>query len=123
MSHVYLVIFQYHEPISREQFADGVIEDFESTTGVFIEANSAEAALTWCKSVAQELLCRCNRNSFLNWESFGYSCWIEPQPEKSPWSHCLSFFPHVRAGEFPNVDAMTSAAYLRWQNNLGTPVA
>jgi len=44
MAHEYLVIFQYHEPEPRQLFERGVIEDYESTTGVFIAAESAEDA-------------------------------------------------------------------------------
>lgn len=52
MSHEYLVIFQYHEPEPLQLFERGVIEDYESTTGVFITAASEEEALNWCKAIA-----------------------------------------------------------------------
>jgi len=119
MSHEYLVIFQYHEPEPRQLFERGVIEDYESTTGVFIEAESAEGALTWCEVIAQELLWRCNDDRSLNWKHLGYTRWIEPNPEESSWLHCLDFFQHVHVGEMPNVDAMGTSAYLRWQEDHG----
>lgn len=43
MTHEYLVIFQYHEPEPRQLFERGLIEDYESSTGVFIKAESAAA--------------------------------------------------------------------------------
>src|SRR5262249_7048195 len=85
----YLVMFQYHEPESLQLFERGVIEDYESTTGVFITANSAEEALIWCNAIAQEVLWRCNDDRSLDWQQSGYSCWIESDPETSSWSHCL----------------------------------
>lgn len=66
MSHEYLVIFQYHGPEPRRLFERGVIEDFESTTGVFIKAETAEEALIWCEAIAQALLRRCNDDISLN---------------------------------------------------------
>lgn len=97
MSHEYLVIFQYHEPEPLQLFERGVIEDYESTTGVFITAASEEEALNWCKAIAQALLCHCNDDRSLDWTRFGHSCWIEPDPGKSTWGHCLDFF-SARAG-------------------------
>lgn len=116
MSHEYLVIFQYHEPEPLRLFELGVTEDYESTTGVFINAATAEEALIWCETIAQALLRRCNDDISLNWKQLGHRCWIEPDPEKSPWGHCLSFFLHVQAGEMPNIHAMGTPAYIRWQD-------
>ncbi|MBN6727858.1 hypothetical protein [Burkholderia multivorans] len=119
MSHEYLVIFQYHEPEPLQLFERGVIEDYESTTGIFITAASEEEALNWCKAIAQALLCHCNDDRSLDWTRFGYSCWIEPGPGKSTWGHCLDFFQHVQVDEMPDVDAMSTAAYTRWQSKRG----
>jgi hypothetical protein len=115
MAHEYLVIFQYHEPEPRQQFERGVIEDYESTTGVFIAAESADDALFWGEAIAQEVLWRCNDDRSLDWKHSGYTCWIESDPDISSWSHCLGFFQHVRIGEMPNVDAMGTDAYVSWQ--------
>ncbi len=115
MAHEYLVIFQYHEPEPRQLFERGVIEDYESMTGVFIAAESAEDALIWCEAIAQEVLSCCNNDRSIAWKQLGYSCRIESDPDTSPWSHCLGFFQHVRVGEMPNVDAMGTNAYVLWQ--------
>ncbi|MEM5406152.1 hypothetical protein [Paraburkholderia unamae] len=115
MAHEYLVIFQYHEPEPRQLFERGVIEDYESMTGVFIAAESAEDALIWCEAIAQEVLWRCNDDRSIDWKQLGYSCWIEPDPDTSSWSHCLGFFQHVGVSEMPNVDAMGTNAYVIWQ--------
>lgn len=116
MTHEYLVIFQYHEPEPRQLFERGAIEDYESSTGVFIKAASAEEALIWCEAIAQELFRQCNDDRTLDWKHLGYSSCVETTPEKSPWGHCLSFFPRVHVGEMPNVDAMGTAAYVRWED-------
>lgn len=52
MTREFLVIFQYHEPEPRQLFERGVVEDYESTTGVFIAADSADDALIWCEAIA-----------------------------------------------------------------------
>lgn len=115
MTREFLVIFQYHEPEPRQLFERGVVEDYESTTGVFIVADSADDALIWCEAIAQEVLWRCNDDRSLDWKHLGYSRWIESDPDTSSWSHCLDFFQHVRVGEMPNFDAMGADAYARWQ--------
>ena len=119
MAHEYLVISQCHESEPRELFERGQIGDYESSTGAFIEAGSAEDALIWCKVIAQELLRRVNDDRSSDWKRVGYSCWIESTPETSPWGHCLSFFQHVRVDELPNIDAMSTVAYIRWQGDDG----
>jgi hypothetical protein len=121
MTHEYLVIFQYHEPEPRQLFERGLIEDYESTTGVFIKAASAEEALVWGEAIAQELLLRCNGDGSLDWKDFGYSCWIEANPDKSSWRHCLDFFQHVQVREMPNTEAMGTSAYINWQGDQSLP--
>lgn len=97
MAHEYLVIFQYREPEPLQLFERGVAEDYESTTGVFINAESDEEALIWSGAIAQERLRYCNGDRSLDWKYMGYTNWIESNPEKLPWSHCLSFFSMPRS--------------------------
>lgn len=52
--------YRYHGPEPRQLFERGAIEDYESTTGVFIKAASAVEALIWCEAIAQEFLRQCN---------------------------------------------------------------
>ena len=110
----YLVGIMYHEPESFALWNRGVIEDYESSTGLFITADTAEDAIRWGEEVAHALLRHANNDSALDWNGFGYFCWVEESPRDSGWGHCLGFFQHVRAGEWPDLSRMTTAAYSRW---------
>jgi hypothetical protein len=110
----FLVGVMFHEPEPFAQWNRGLIEDYESSTGLFVDADSAADALVWGEQVGQVLLRYVNRDGTLDWSALGYHCWLEEAPEKSGWGHCLSFFQRVRVGELPNLEQMTSAAYARW---------
>lgn len=112
----YLVGLMYHDVESFALWKRGVTEDYESTTGLFIEADSETDALKWGGIVADELLRHVTREPSLTCDRFGYECWIEQDPQKSHWRHCLDFFQHVRCGQMPVLDRMTSDAYVKWQN-------
>ena len=114
MSIEFLIIFQYHEPEPFRLFEQGDIEEYESSTGVYIEAETAEHAHEWGEFVAGELLRHCNANRALEWKRFGYPCWIETTPEESPWNNCLGFFQRIQAGQLPELDEMDTAAYQCW---------
>lgn len=111
----FLVGIMYHEPEAFDQWKRGLIEDYESSTGLFIEADTSAEAIAWGERVGEALLRHVNNDDSLIWKSFGYFCWVEESPETSCWSHCLSFFLRVRAGEIPNLDQMGTVAYSRWQ--------
>ncbi len=110
----YLVGLLYHEPDRYELYERGIVEDCESSTGIFIYAESAEDAVAWGDAIAEKLLQRCNGDDSLNWRKLGYYCWVEPSPTSCHWSHCLAFFQRVQVGEWPNLDAMGTAAYVKW---------
>ena len=59
----------------------------------------------------------------VSWRALRYAHWIEPDPESSSWKHCLSFFPKVRVGEFPDFARMTTKAYVDWSKEHGLPDA
>jgi hypothetical protein len=114
--HEYLVGLMYHDSESFALWKRGIAEDYESTTGLFIEAESEVDALKWGGVVAVELLRHVTLEPSLTCEQFGYECWIEPDPQTSSWSHCLDFFQHVHCGQMPVLEKMTSDAYAKWQN-------
>ena len=90
------------------------MEDYESSTGVFIDAPSAEGALAWGETIAAALFRHVNHDPSLDWKGFGYFAWIEPSPATSAWKHCLGFFPRVAVGTMPDFDRMGADAYQEW---------
>lgn len=117
----YLIGMMFHEPEPFAQWNRGLIEDYESSTGLFIEAPSAPEVIAWGEQVAQALLRRVNYDDSLDWKSFGYFCWLEESPETSCWNHCLDFFLRVRVSQMPDLEQMGTAAYVRWQEKQSAP--
>ena len=117
----FLIGMVYHEPEAWRLRTAGVLEDYESSTGIFIEADCKKEALAWGEQVAQELMRRVNHDPAIAWHEFGYFCWVEASPGTSPWSHCLTFFQCVAVGVHPDYDAMGTAAYARWCELHGLP--
>ena len=113
----YLVGICYHEPEAWQLFQKGIIEDYESSTAVFIEADSESEAIQWGEKIAEIFHGRMNEDSTLDWSAL-YNCWIE-DIETSSWVHCFSFFQTVRVGELPDLDSMGTIAYEKWliENN------
>jgi hypothetical protein len=91
-----------------------LLEDHESSTGLFIDAYAAAEAVAWGQHVGQALLRYVNHDDSLNWKMLGYFCWVEESPRESCWSHCLDFFLRVRFGEMPSLEHMGTDAYRRW---------
>ena len=112
----YLVGFCYHEPGAYEMAQRGLMEDYESSTGVFVEAASAEDALAWGEHVGEALFRHVNRDPSLDWRGFGYFAWIEETPETCAWKHCLGFFQRVAVGTMPDFDRMGADAYQEWMD-------
>ena len=110
----YLVGLMFHEPESFALWNKSLIEDYESSTGLFVQADSAAEAIAWGEEVGEALLRYVNHDETLNWSAFGYYSWLEESPQKSDWGHCLRFFQHVQVGELPDLAMMTTAAYSRW---------
>ena len=112
----YLVGLMYHEPKSYQMWLDGVMEDYESSTGIFIEANSEGDALKWSESIASKLFQQLNPKEDKEWKEFKYSNWVESDPTSCAWNHCLDFFQRVRVGELPDFSKMGTGAYSRWMS-------
>jgi hypothetical protein len=51
----YLVGIVYHDPESWKCWKSGIIEDYESSTGVFIIAGSEQDAIQWGEKIAEKL--------------------------------------------------------------------
>jgi hypothetical protein len=116
----YLVGMKYHTPEGWDRYRLGIdVWNYESSTGIFINAPTSNAAIAWGEKIAEALFRRVNSDDTLDWKRFGYRCWIEKSPDTSHWKHCLSFFQRIKVGEWPDFEAMGSAAYIRWANENG----
>lgn len=108
----YLIGIMLHEPESFALWNRGIIEDYESNTGLFIEAGSEAEAIEWGEQVGTALLRHLNQDDSLDWKR-KYCCYLE-NPKTTAWKHCLDFFQHVRVGEMPDLNRMTAKAYAQW---------
>ena len=115
----YLVGFCYHEPGANKMAQSGLMEDYESSTGVFIDAPSADEALAWGETVAEALFRHIHGDASLDWKAAGYFAWIEESPQTGSWKHCLGFFPRVAIGQMPDFERMNGDAYLQWMDEHG----
>jgi hypothetical protein len=115
----YLIGLMYHESECLQRWNAGMIEDYEASTGIYIEAESEENALIWAEQIAIELMRHVNNDPNVDWKEFGYFCWTVPNPEQSDWVHCLSFFQHVKFGSHPDYSQMGIKAYQRWLEVTG----
>lgn len=105
----------YHEPDSYALWKKGVIEDYESSTGIFIYADSESDAINWGEKIAEQLFIMRNPDEPNSWKSFSYDCWIEDE-DGSGWSHAFDFFQKVKFGEMPDFGLMGTEAYKEWSD-------
>lgn len=115
----YLVGILYHEPEGFALWKKGIVEDYESSTGLFIEAENPAEAISWAEGTADALFRKANPDETSTWKDFKYHTWIEESPEKSAWKHCLSFFQNIKVGEWPDFDNMGTVAYAQWAKANG----
>lgn len=114
----FLVGFTYHEPDSYALWQQGAIEDFETSTGLWVSAGTPEEAISLAQRVAEELHRHTNGDPSADWSGVGHHCWVVESPAESCWGHCLNFFQRVRVGEMPSLDRMGTAAFVRWQEQM-----
>lgn len=85
--------------------------DDESSSAVFVEADSAEAALLWGETIAehfmQALFAATEQTSGApSWKASNFACWIEDSPDKSFTPEQLGRIPVVKVGEFPHFERL-----------------
>jgi hypothetical protein len=103
----YLVGIMYHEPELFALWNRGIIEDYESSTGIFIDAASKEEAIAWGGVIGQAMFRMLNADESLDWKGFGYFAWVEESVGQARWSHCLASFQHINVGEMPDLNKMS----------------
>lgn len=110
----YLVGICYHEPEPYALWKLGLIEDYESSTGLWVTPKSPAEAVAWGERVGEALHRKVNTDPTADWLA-EYSCWLEESPSTSGWAHCLDFFQRVHVGEMPPLERMGTKAYVDWQ--------
>ena len=90
--------------------------DFEAgcSTGIFIEAANKDQAISWGVKVAEKYLNYIYKGKNYSLEELDFSYWIEDEPKKSDWKHCLDFFQRIKTGVCPDFSKMTAEAYRDW---------
>ena len=106
----FLIGIMYHEPESWKLWNKGIIEDYESTSGVYISAENVESAIAWGEEIGQKVLDLLNKDELLNWKELGYYAWHIEIPSESDWSHCLNVFPKVTVGEYPEISSFDNSS-------------
>jgi hypothetical protein len=97
----------------------GLDEDPRCSTGIFIQAATAEDASSWGNEVAKNYLKFLFDQKKYAPETFQLFYWIEESPDQSSWKHCLEFFQKVPVGQFPDFQKMTTEAYTQWCRKVG----
>ena len=110
----FLVGFTYHDPQTFALWQKGLIEDYESSTGVWIDSENSSEAIAWGEQIAAALHRKVNADPAADWAGHGHKAWVEESPATCHWQHCLGFFQRVHAGEMPLLDQMGTDAYVRW---------
>ena len=108
----FLIGIEYHDPKTYAMWCGGLTEDYESSAGLFVEAESPDAAVAWGGHIGQALLAFVHEGTAPAGPPA--TSWLESTPESSGWRHCLDFFQHVRVGEMPDLAGMTAEAYQDW---------
>jgi hypothetical protein len=97
----YLYRFGYESPVEMSNnIANG--SDFESSSGLVIDADSSEEALRWGREVSQAFvtwLFSCNNLMAPSWKASQFAHWLEPQGSEV-WQ-VAEDLTRVRVGEMP----------------------
>src|SRR4051794_6126823 len=89
----------------------GLDDDVSCSTGIFIDADTGDGALSWGNSVANKYMEFLFSGKNYAPEALDVFSWVEANPEKSSWNHCLPFFQRVSVGQYPDFHKMTAEAY------------
>ncbi|WP_224244265.1 hypothetical protein [Hyalangium gracile] len=88
--------------------------DDESSSAIFVKADSAEAALSWGEAIAERFMQTLfstagQTTDSPSWKASNFAHWIEDSPEKSFSPEQLVSIPAVKVGEFPDFTLLLQA--------------
>lgn len=95
-----LYVFGYETPEQAKANAAHGWDD-EDSEAVFIEADSADAALDWGRQISEQFIRQLYRIDDAGWWRTSFAHWIAERPESEFTAEALSTIPHVRHGEHP----------------------
>ena len=116
----FLVGLSWRDPEEVAAFVRiGLDDDSRCATGIFIVAENKTVALSWGTEICKRYLDFLFANKNYRFEELEIFCWVEEDPQKSSWTHCLDFFPRVQVGQNPEFQKMTADAYSDWCKKAG----
>jgi hypothetical protein len=104
----FLFVFGFEDPIEFETNKKSG-SDFESSRALWIIADDPSKAENWGRSIADRFvrtLFEAENSEGYSWSDAEFAHWIEPQPTGEWTAEQLEALPVVRAGEFPDFDAL-----------------
>ena len=96
----FLYVFGFETPQQAKANSSHGWDD-EDSEAVFIEAESATAALEWGRQISEQFIRDLFRNDDASWWRSSFAHWIAESPEEQFTPEALSTLPHVRYGEHP----------------------
>jgi hypothetical protein len=117
---VFLIAISWSDPEEVAAYKRvGLDDDPSCSTGIFIDADTVEHALSWGNTVLRKYTEFLFQRKNYAPEALELHCWLEANPEGSSWKHCLEFFPQVSVGQYPDFHKMTAEAYSEWCRKMG----
>ena len=105
MRHLY--IFGFETPTqARLNKANGW--DDEDSLAVFIEAASADEALSWGRTISEEFLKVLHDDRSVSWAQQNYAHWIEVNPAARFGPAVVDGIPAVTVGQYPDWSSLVA---------------
>ena len=104
----FLFVFGFEDPADFESNRT-TGSDWESSRALWIIADDSSEAQSWGRSVAERFvhtLFEAEDSEGYSWSDAEFAHWIEAQPTSEWTTEQLEALPVVRAGEFPDFDAL-----------------
>jgi hypothetical protein len=116
----FLIGLSWRDPEEVASFVRmGLDDDSRWSTGIFITAGDKATALSWGNEVGKKFMDFLFANKNYQPKELELFCWVEEDPPKSSWKHCLDFFQRIQIGQHPEFQKMTADAYGDWCKKAG----